>query len=43
MNLRPNDIINEGGKMIIGQEQDTLGGGFSPVETFTGNITRYEI
>ncbi|GIY36778.1 sushi, von Willebrand factor type A, EGF and pentraxin domain-containing protein 1 [Caerostris extrusa] len=41
INLRPNDVIPGGGNLIIGQEQDTVGGGFSPIETFTGNITRY--
>lgn len=41
--LRSNEIINGGGSLIIGQEQDTLGGGFSPIETFTGNITRVNI
>lgn len=39
-NLQPHEIIDGGGNMIIGQEQDTVGGGFSPLETFTGNITR---
>lgn len=39
-NLQPHEVIDGGGNMIIGQEQDTVGGGFSPLETFTGNITR---
>ncbi|GFT70691.1 sushi, von Willebrand factor type A, EGF and pentraxin domain-containing protein 1 [Nephila pilipes] len=38
--LRPNEVIPGGGSLVIGQEQDAVGGGFSPVETFTGNITR---
>ncbi|GIY60800.1 sushi, von Willebrand factor type A, EGF and pentraxin domain-containing protein 1 [Caerostris darwini] len=43
INLRPNDVIPGGGNLIIGQEQDTVGGGFSPIETFTGNITRVNV
>ncbi|GFX94272.1 sushi, von Willebrand factor type A, EGF and pentraxin domain-containing protein 1 [Trichonephila clavipes] len=41
--LRPNDVIPGGGSLVIGQEQDAVGGGFSPVETFTGNITRVNV
>ncbi|XP_035232311.1 sushi, von Willebrand factor type A, EGF and pentraxin domain-containing protein 1-like [Stegodyphus dumicola] len=41
--LRPNDVIAGGGTVVIGQEQDIIGGGFSPRETFTGNITRVNI
>lgn len=31
------------GVLVLGQEQDDLGGGFSPLETFTGNITRVNV
>lgn len=42
-NLRPKETVSGGGTMVIGQEQDTVGGGFSSIETFTGNITRVNV
>ncbi|CAL1301825.1 unnamed protein product [Larinioides sclopetarius] len=42
-NLRPRDVIPGGGSLVIGQEQDAVGEGFSPKETFTGNITRVNV
>ncbi|KAG8190449.1 hypothetical protein JTE90_009286 [Oedothorax gibbosus] len=42
-NLKPMDVIQKGGTIVIGQEQDSVGGSFSPFETFTGNITRVNI
>ncbi|XP_067134813.1 sushi, von Willebrand factor type A, EGF and pentraxin domain-containing protein 1-like [Centruroides vittatus] len=42
-NLQTNQQIPGGGSLIIGQEQDCVGGEFSPTETFVGNITRVNL
>ncbi|XP_033101174.1 sushi, von Willebrand factor type A, EGF and pentraxin domain-containing protein 1-like isoform X2 [Anneissia japonica] len=41
--LAVNDIIPGGGVFVIGQEQDTLGGGFSSREAFIGNISQLNV
>jgi hypothetical protein len=32
-----------GGKVVFGQEQDSVGGGFSNVQDFTGNLAIFRI
>ncbi|XP_034934877.1 sushi, von Willebrand factor type A, EGF and pentraxin domain-containing protein 1-like [Chelonus insularis] len=39
INLKVNETIRAGGKIIVGQEQDYLGGGFSISEAFVGRLT----
>ncbi|KAK9871009.1 hypothetical protein WA026_009969 [Henosepilachna vigintioctopunctata] len=41
--LSANRLISGNGYMIIGQEQDTLGGKFSQAETFVGRMTLIDI
>lgn len=41
--LQSGNPIPGNGVLVLGQEQDDLGGGFSPLETFTGNITRVNV
>lgn len=41
--LETNGQIPGGGSLILGQEQDCVGGNFSPLEAFVGNITRVNL
>lgn len=36
-------FVTGGGAFILGQEQDSLGGGFSPREAFVGTITQMNV
>ncbi|KAK3728579.1 hypothetical protein QZH41_011661 [Actinostola sp. cb2023] len=41
--LQVNAVIKGGGVLVLGQEQDTLGDGFSPEEAFTGDISQMNL
>ncbi|XP_037922099.1 sushi, von Willebrand factor type A, EGF and pentraxin domain-containing protein 1-like isoform X3 [Hermetia illucens] len=43
LNLSANSVIEKGGILIIGQEQDQLNGDFSESESFVGNIAYFDI
>jgi len=36
-------VIRGGGVMVLGQEQDSLGGSFSPEEAFTGDLSQLNV
>ena len=36
-------LIVGGGEFVVGQEQDTLGGGFSAPESFIGKLTQMNV
>lgn len=36
-------MIKGGGVMVLGQEQDSLGGSFSPEEAFTGDLSQLNV
>jgi len=36
-------VIKGGGVMVLGQEQDSLGGSFSPEEAFTGDLSQLNV
>lgn len=36
-------VIQGGGVMVLGQEQDSLGGSFSPEEAFTGDLSQLNV
>ncbi|KAK6624931.1 hypothetical protein RUM44_011795 [Polyplax serrata] len=41
--LSKDSVIPGGGKLVVGQEQDTFGGGFNDVESFAGEMTQFDI
>ncbi|XP_013383226.1 sushi, von Willebrand factor type A, EGF and pentraxin domain-containing protein 1 [Lingula anatina] len=41
--LAPGTVIKGGGKLVLGQEQDAFGGGFSALESFVGSMTQLHI
>ncbi|XP_077983821.1 sushi, von Willebrand factor type A, EGF and pentraxin domain-containing protein 1-like [Glandiceps talaboti] len=41
--FQEDSIVPGGGSLILGQEQDELGGGFNPSETFIGDMSRLNI
>jgi hypothetical protein len=41
--FRRGHVIRGGGTLVIGQDQDTVGGGFQPEESFLGDLTGINI
>nr|XP_006817465.1 PREDICTED: uncharacterized protein LOC102805277 [Saccoglossus kowalevskii] len=42
-NFRTGLMIRSGGVLILGQEQDTLGGGFDPSQAFKGDLANFNM
>lgn len=42
-NFKTGHVIRSGGSLVLGQEQDSLGGGFSTAQSFQGLLTNLNV